>query len=156
MVQVISNIPLWVYPLFLGLAWIGLRSTRDRVAPTSLFMALPLLGLMGLNRAVTLPQASIAIACLVGALVAGGVLGFRLQQRWIIAVDGRRVRLRGEWLTLASMAGIFSLSFAAGMLQGMGSELVATATFAAIFGTGCGVVTGLFVGRGLRITLAAR
>lgn len=155
MTTILSAIPLWVLPLALGLLWLGLRATRDRQVSPLLVYATPMLGLLSLARASGLAQADLALAALGVALLAGAALGHALQPRWTLGNGGGRVHLRGEWLTLATLLGLFTLNFAAGMVQGMAPGLAAGAGFALGFGLVAGGLSGLLVGRALRVARVA-
>ena len=50
----ISNIPIWVLPLFIVLFIVGLRASKDRSAPILLIYLLPLLGLLTLRNITSL------------------------------------------------------------------------------------------------------
>ena len=156
MATLVSNIPLWVYPLFLGLLWLGLRATRDRSVSLLLMLALPLLGLLGLNRAWSLTAADTAVTGFVVAMMLGAGIGFMLQRRWIIAHEGTRLRVRGEWVTLLSMMSMFLLSFATGMMQGVGLTAVETVGFAAVYGACAGAISGVFLGRAAQAAVTWR
>ena len=53
----ISNIPIWVLPLFIVLFIVGLRASKDRSVPILLIYLLPLLGLLTLRNITSLaPQ----------------------------------------------------------------------------------------------------
>lgn len=153
MVNIVTNIPVWVLPLFLGLVWLGMRATRERRVSPLPMLAMPLMGMMAVNRAQTLPQAEIALTALALAFAVGALVGFALQKRWIIATDGRRVHLRGEWLTLATLLGLFAINFAVGLAEGLGLALVSGVAFAGLFGAVAGVLSGTLLGRALRVVL---
>ncbi|MCA2014232.1 hypothetical protein LCM17_22265 [Cereibacter sphaeroides] len=151
LLPILSQIPLWVFPLFLGLLWLGLRATRTRRVPVLVLYLMPLMGLLTLNRAVHLPESTAALMALaLGALV-GGAIGFTLQGRWILSREARHVVLRGEWLTLAVVMGLFWENFAAGMVAGMAPGVVSGLGFALVFGLGAGVLSGVLMGRAVRV-----
>lgn len=155
MLMIVSAIPLWVVPLAFGLLWLGLRATRDRHVRPLLIYALPMLGLLSLSRALGLGRADLALVALGLALVAGAVAGHALQARWTLGHGGGRVHLRGEWLTLVTLLGLFGLNFAAGMVQGMAPGLAAGAGFALAFGAVAGALSGLLVGRAIKVARVA-
>ena len=49
MSAIITETPVWVWPLFLLLLAVGLRARHERFVPVGLFYGLPLLGLSALN-----------------------------------------------------------------------------------------------------------
>ena len=155
MLSILSAIPLWVVPLAFGLVWLGLRATRDREVRPLLVYALPMLGLLSLNRAMGLGQAETALTALAVAMLAGAMLGHQMQSRWILGFAAGRVHLRGEWLTLVTLLGLFSLNFAAGMVQGMAPALAEGSGFALGFGAVAGGLSGLLLGRAIRVARVA-
>lgn len=151
MLAIISHIPLWIVPLLFGLIWLGLRATHERSVSPVLIYALPMMGLMSLNTTSGLPQAELALWAFFGGYLVAVMAGYTLQGRWIIARDARRVIVRGEWLTMATMLGIFGANFVNGMMQGRWPDLAASAGFCIGFGAVAGVMAGLFMGRALRV-----
>ena len=152
---ILSAIPLWVFPLLFGLIWLGTRAARDRTVSPWLVYTLPLLGLLSLFRALGLPEADIALMALFLSYLAGTGLGYRIQPRWIVARSAGRVHLRGEWVTMTTILGLFTLNFATGMsqgmTQGMAPALADGAGFAVGFGTLAGLMSGSLLGRALRV-----
>ena len=148
---IFSAIPLWVFPLLFGLVWLGSRATRDRWVQPWLVYALPLLGVLSLSRAQGLAAAEIALAALLAAYAAGAALGYLVQPRWILARRPAQVHLRGEWVTMVTILGLFTLNFATGMAQGIAPALAQGGGFAAIFGVLAGLLSGSLLGRALRV-----
>lgn len=146
-----SAIPLWVFPLLFGLIWLGLKATQERDSATVLIYAIPLLGLLSLNRALNLPQSDAALGALLIFAAIGAIWGHAIQAKWIREKTGRRIRLHGEWVTMISLLSIFAANFTAGMMLGMRPELGSTIAFAVAFGACAGVIWGLFLGRALRV-----
>lgn len=151
LLSIFSAIPLWVFPLLIGLLWLGRRATRSRAVTPLLIYALPLLGLMTLDRAMALPLAELALGVLVPAYMLGAVLGYALQPRWIVARDARKVHLRGEWATMITIMGLFCLNFAAGMLDGMAPALTDSLALTLLYGGIAGLFSGSLAGRALRV-----
>jgi hypothetical protein len=148
---ILSAIPLWVVPLLFGLILLGTRATRDRTVSPWLVYTLPLLGLLSLFRALGLTEADIALRALLLSYLAGTGLGYRMQPRWIVARSTGRVHLRGEWVTMTTILGLFTLNFATGMTQGMAPALADGVGFAVGFGTLAGLMSGSLLGRALRV-----
>lgn len=148
---ILSAIPLWVFPLLFGLIWLGTRAARDRTVSPWLVYTLPLLGLLSLFRALGLTEADIALIALFLSYLAGTRLGYWIQPRWIVARSAGRVHLRGEWVTMTTILGLFTLNFATGMSQGMASALADGTGFAVGFGTLAGLMSGSLLGRALRV-----
>lgn len=151
LLSVISAIPLWVFPLLIGLLWLGRRATRARAVPPLLLYALPLLGLMTLDRAMAMPLAGLALSVLVPAYLLGAVLGYAMQPRWIVARDARKVHLRGEWATMITILGLFCLNFAAGMLTGMAPAFTESPALTLLYAGSAGLLSGSLAGRAIRV-----
>jgi hypothetical protein len=146
---ILTNAPIWVWPLFLLLLVIGLRASRPRKAPLLLILALPLLGVLSLRTLGGLPAPVWGWAVWIGALIIGGVIGARLQSRWLIAREGRWVSLRGEWLTLTAMMLLFWSNFATGVLQAVAPGVLAAPVFVAALACVLGLCAGSFLGRAI-------
>lgn len=150
---IFSAIPPWVFPLLLGLIWLGGRATHDRAVSPWLIYALPLLGLMSPNRALGLPLAEAALTAFVAAYLLGAALGYAAQPRWIVTREARRIHLRGEWVTMITILGLFGLNFTAGMIQGMAPALSEAMIPTLVFGTVAGLLSGSLAGRAIRVAL---
>jgi hypothetical protein len=150
---IFSAIPLWIFPLLFGLIMLGLRASRDRSVTPVLVYAMPLLGLLSLNRALSLGASEAAIAALLLAYGAGAVWGYRAQAAWTVGRDARRVQLRGEWVTMGTILGLFVLNFATGMVQGMAPALADGTGFAFSFGVIAGALSGSLAGRAVRVAM---
>ncbi|MCD1625728.1 MAG: hypothetical protein ACU0B7_10495 [Paracoccaceae bacterium] len=151
--SIFSAIPLWVFPLLAGLVWLGRRAAQDRDASPWMIYALPLLGLMSLNRALGLPLAEVALTAMVIAYLTGCVLGYGVQPMWIVARDPKKIRLRGEWVTMITILGLFSLNFTAGMMQGLDPSMTEAMIPTLVFGAAAGLLSGSLAGRAIRVAL---
>jgi len=148
---ILTQIPLWVFPVFLGLLWLGARASRPRRAPVLLIYALPLLGLLTLSRA--LGMGELAAGALALGWLAGAAAGWAMQPRWTVARDARRVDLRGEWVTMATIMALFWGNFALGLAEGIAPVSTAAPGLAVAFGLIAGAVSGTLAGRALRVAL---
>lgn len=149
MAQIFANVPLWVYPLFIALIFLGLRSTRDRVTPVWVLYLMPLLGLLSVSRALSLGLFAS------GFLLLGACLGFwlgqTLQPRWTVRREGMRVHLRGESVTMATLLVLFCANFVAGAGQSMAPEVTEGLAFGLGWGVPVGVLSGSLLGRALSV-----
>ena len=151
LLPIVTAIPVWVVPLLFGLFWVGQRASRDRSVRVWLVYALPMLGLLSLSRAQSLPQAEIALAALFATYAVGAIWGYGVQKRWILGRAPGVVHLRGEWLTLVTVLGLFAVNFASGMVMGIAPALGQGAAFALTFGMGAGALSGTLLGRAVRV-----
>jgi hypothetical protein len=145
----LSAIPLWVYPLLFALTLLGRRAQKDRSSPVALIYALPLLGLLSLNRALDLGE--VATTALLMGWSSGVFAGYILQPYWTLSRSGNRVELKGESVTMVTILALFTTNFAAGMAQGMAADLSASVAFCLVYGVFSGVLSGSLAGRALFI-----
>ena len=146
----LTNVPIWVWPLLIGLLTVSLRATRSRTAPLLLVYCLPLLGLLSLRTILSLNALTIAIACFTIAYALGAWIGHAKQARYITAKSSRSVTVKGEWMTLITVMGLFSLNFIHGAVNGMAPEATTTALYAAALSGIAGLISGTFIGRAIR------
>lgn len=151
MSQIIANVPVWVWPLFIVLIFLGLRASKDRSVPLFIMYLLPLMGLISINTLVGLPSQIIVWSVYVAGFCLGATMGFQMQGRWIISYLDRKLRVRGEWLTLTVMMIIFSASFVNGILSVVAPTIVDNVVFIAIFVGVLSAATGFFTGRAARV-----
>jgi len=144
------NVPVWVWPLFIGLMTVSLRATRTRTAPLLLVYCLPLLGLLSLRTILSLNALTFAIACFAIAYALGAWIGHAKQARYITAKSALSVTVKGEWMTLISVMSLFSLNFVHGTINGMTPATTTTALYAAALSGIAGLISGTFIGRAIR------
>lgn len=147
---ILSNIPLYVFPLAVFLAFLGYRSSKDLVL---LVYAIPLLGLLMLNTAIHLPHASTAVNWLLSTYVIGAFIGHYIQQTFILARGPKHVALRGEWVTILTIMGLFLGNFATGFMSATSPDIVSTPEFSMIYGAIAGLFSGSLAGRAVRVAL---
>ncbi len=151
MMQILERTPVWVWPLLIGLIFLGLRSTKDRTAPLWLYYAVPFLGLLGLRTVFSLPQGVIVWIGFAVAFMVGESIGYRLQIKWIIEKLAKTIRVRGEWFTFAMIMILFLSNFVLGVTRGVSPQTVSQPIFLVIFVAVIGFASGSFTGRSLRI-----
>lgn len=140
---VVTAAPVWVWPLLVALIVLGVSRMRDRVLPMWRLMLLPALLLVS----ILLPIVAGGInASGLSAMAAG--LGLGLAAGWmtmrsvvVTRLEGNKVLVRGEVISLLAMLAIFASRFAAGAITavapnfmeraGVGELFVAVAVFCA-------------------------
>ena len=147
----ISNTPLWVWPLFIVLVAVGLRSAKDRKSPIWLFYFLPLLGIMSAVTVSGLPFPLLSWSVWVISWLAGSVIGFWLQRRWIIEKSGNFAQVRGEWMTLSMMMVLFFSNFVLGVIKSVSPGTVNDPLFLCLFLVVIGAASGSFMGRSVKM-----
>ena len=153
--QIVTNTPLWVWPLMAAVVALGLYGLRPRTVPPVRLAILPLVGL-GTSVAGLLqsPQPVLAAAGWLVALLVllpiGQMIGRRRQVRGL--PDGR-LEIAGGWFMLLFGLSIFAARYALGVLFGVMPALktmplwivVSGAVGGAIAGIGLGWLSGLIV-----------
>lgn len=149
--NIITGTPLWVWPLLLGLLWIGFRATKPRSTRPALLMALPLLGILALRSVASLAQSPVIWAIFAAAYLLGGLIGYQLQAGWISERHNKSLKLRGEWITLATLLTLFCGNFALGALRATAPDMLLHFPFAAALTLLFGLAAGSFAGRALQV-----
>ena len=107
--DIVAHTPFWVWALLALLVWFGLRRTREREIglPGLLLFPVVIVALSLSNLAgAGLPVASFAGLAIGGML--GVALGLTLERRNApTPLGGGRLRLRGEWTSLAVVLAVF-------------------------------------------------
>jgi hypothetical protein len=151
----VSNTPVWVWPLLLGLLVLGLRQTRTQHMGWMRVTVLPLV-LVGLSIYGTLAVAgAYGAALLLWALVALGAATWVLRQplpasaRYDLA--HRRFTVPGSAVPLVLMMGIFLTKYAVGATQALAPALLQTTLAAHSIAALYGLCSGVLLGRSLRL-----
>lgn len=152
---ILSQIPVWVYPLFILLLLLGMRARRERHVPVWLVYMLPLIGLLTLRSLAAMPNPGLAWPVAAVCFFIGIRVGKSAQAGFLIARQGNRLHLRGENLTLITVMGLFCLNFAGGMARGIAPDLAGSVEFVVIMAGLLGGLAGLFPGRALYTLNAA-
>lgn len=154
--KLFTEAPIWVWPLFIFLIVMGLRTTKEREIHIRFYYIFPLLGLTTISSIFALPNASIAVICFFASYVIATAAAFKLQKRWILSIQQSRVRIAGEWLTFITLMLIFGLNFIRGILEATAPNLYNSVIFIALFAIIAGLVSGSFLGRSLRVLYTSR
>lgn len=148
---ILTGAPLWVWPLFLLLVFLGYRASKPRRIPIIVACILPLLGLISANAVSSLPHQPIGWWSFAAGYGAGTVLAFMLQSKWIISKEGRFVSLAGEWFTMLRLMTIFWMNFASGLTSAISPQLYSSVEFTVIFALVVGWATGGLLGKALKV-----
>lgn len=151
MLALITNAPLWIWPLLVLLLFIGWRATRDRSAPRALIYALPAMVVLTLATLARLEVGGWVWLVALGAWLIGARLGLALQPRWTLGHDGTRVRLRGEWVTMSTIMGLFWLSYAHGVLAAVAPEITGSLAYAISLPAVLPLLSGSLAGRAISV-----
>lgn len=156
--QIITNTPLWVWPLMAFVVWVGVQSLRPRTLPLWRLAILPLvslaLALVGVAQSV---QPGLAAAGWAVALLAGLPLGVALGRRHAVrSLPDGRLEIAGGWFMLAFGLSIFAARYALGVLFGVAPALKAEPLWIGLAGAVGGIVAGIGLGWLAGVILRAR
>ncbi len=160
MSQIVSNTPLWVWGIFLGLVWLGTIQLRPRVTSFG-----RVLGVAFIMSAFSLMGTVSSFGASAGALLAwlGGALAVGwLTSRIALSEDTRYLPERrafevpGSWAPLGLMMGVFAVKYVSGVLMGIHAPVTQEPWFAPLLGMVSGEFSGAFIGRAGRLMRLAR
>ena len=120
---IVAHTPLWVWPLYVLLLFLGFQRTRNSIIPLWRMLILPIVVAMLAVLSFILAGMSALPAALLG-LVIGGAVG------WFVERDGTTRRLpdgslwlRGEWLTLVQIVLVLVFRYATSVTAGLNPGL---------------------------------
>lgn len=146
--QIVTNTPLWVWPLMALVVWLGVLGLRPRTLPLWRLAILPAVGLV--LSFVAIAQAARPALALVGWLAALAIalpLGFAIGRRRVVRrLDDGRLEIAGGWFMLAFGLSIFAARYALGVVFGLAPALRADPVWIALAGAVGGVVGGIGLG----------
>lgn len=149
--EMMTQAPVWVWPLFVGLLALGLRATRTRDVPRVVFFGLPLLALLGLNSVAGIATGPIIWWTFGLAWFVSAAGGWRFGRGWVLGREGSRVRMRGEWLTLLAVMVLFWANYAAAALQTVAPEILDSGLAVAGYAAVLALASGQFAGRSIAV-----
>lgn len=120
---ILAHTPLWVWPLYAVLLFLGLQRSRDSIVPLWRFLILPIIvAILAVLGFVLSGQGTFP------ALLAG--LAFGAPLGWWIEPEGSTHRLptgalwlRGEWMTLGQIGLVVGFRYTTSVLAGLNPEL---------------------------------
>lgn len=161
-VQIVSNTPLWVWPLLAALIVLGLSQARARTA--------------GLARVVFMPVAmtGFSIWGTVSAFGSSPMIGY-VMLAWMFGAavmlalvtpmdaptgtaydaDTRIFALPGSWAPMLLIVGLFLTKYAVGVMLAMQPGMARDGLFTLVAGGLYGVFSGIFAGRAARLVRLA-
>ena len=150
-VQILQRTPVWVWPLFAALLYLGYAQSKTRRVPKARLFALPaaLLGLSLYSMSATFGATRFGFA----AWLAGGMLALMLNR--ILkqpagvgyAPDTRAFTIPGSRLPLILMMAIFAVRYAVAAAIAVDASLREASAFVGIAGLAYGFLSGMFFAR---------
>lgn len=150
---ILTNAPIWVWPLLIVLIVMGLAATRTRNTLLILHYFMPLLGIIGLGSVRALGFPELVWPTFLGFTLIGAALGFYWQSKWNLDRQRFKVRVQGEWLTLIVLMLIYFSNFADGTVEAVQPALKLTLHYNLVFASIMGLCSGSFTGRSLSVIL---
>lgn len=146
--QIVTNTPLWVWPLMMLVVWLGVLGLRSRTLPLWRLAILPVVGLVlssaGIGQS---PQPALALVAWLAALAVAAPLGFLLgHRRAVRRLDDGRLEIAGGWFMLVFGLSIFAVRYALGVIFGMAPGLRTDPVWIALAGGVGGFVAGIGLG----------
>jgi hypothetical protein len=155
--QILGHTPLWVWAVLILLIARGLSAARPREGALGTFFILPLVMLVfgaqsvfGRFGSELLPWG----AWLAGFLF-GASLGWMSVPRTAVALAHKGIRLSGSYWPLALILGVFCVRYVGEVLRAMYPDMMQLPGGVVAMCLPSGLVSGLFVGRMLRIAALA-
>ncbi|MDF2939721.1 MAG: hypothetical protein K0R66_363 [Gammaproteobacteria bacterium] len=144
-----SYIPIWVYPLFLFLLYIGIKQCYARSMKVQRLFILPAIFiLMSLNNLDGSPELTwLSGPCWAAAIALGIYLGYLHKRNAKITVDRDQaiISIPGDWSMLLLLLLIFVVEFAVNAVEATGTS--SSSWFGPTALAISGLVTGMSIGR---------
>ena len=112
-----ENAPIWVWPLFLVLVFIGLMAMRDRKSSIIPYFFYPLFGLSAANVIAGMGHVPMIWVVFSTSYLIGVGLAFRWQNSLILEKYGWNMRLKGDRITILILMLIFFSNFVSGVIE---------------------------------------
>lgn len=148
-----AHLPAWPFAILAVLIALGYRQSRDRVVqPATLvklavgMLALSLYGVTAAFGAHLVPVLAWAAGFAASVLLGDAAFAPRG-----LAREGVAVRVRGSWLPLGLMLGIFAAKFALGFATGVGAPVLEQVWFIAAMSAVFGLFSGAFAARAVAV-----
>jgi hypothetical protein len=159
MLQIITKVPLFVFPLFPIFLHVGLRARRGSSFPIAVLVLIPSL-FFGLSLFLFLGKYGTnpgAILSWFFSFAVGGSIGFFYTQKIKLQFDRekKRVEIPGSWIPLILLMSIFVSKFSLGMISSMMPHLKGSLLLMGLelFPT---LILGIFAGRGINCLIRYR
>jgi hypothetical protein len=144
--QILIHTPIWVFPLFAYLVWLGIRATRPRTVTIWRSLIVPAVFIVwGLSRLLSRQDYAWPLVTWVAAAAVLLVIGLLTAQPFELDHTTGEIKRPGSWVPLIRNVTVFALQYAVAVIAAVDPH---DATTAAIIGRAIsGGTTGYFLGR---------
>lgn len=125
-VQAATGAPVWVWPLLVALIALGVSRLRDREMPVWRLLLLPAI-LIGISVVTVLAGGSglARLVAMTAGLAAGAVAGWAsMRNVKVVRLNDGLVFVKGEYVSLIAILGIFASRFASGFVTATAPQLL--------------------------------
>ena len=146
-VTIVAHTPIWVWPLYALLLFLGFQRTRDSSLPLWRVLVLPLVVTL-LAIISFIGSGLVALPPTLIGLITGGTVGWLLEREGTTRrlPDGR-LWLRGEWWSFGQLLLVLVFRYATGVASGMDPVLNANPTWHFVLSLVSATLSALFLGR---------
>jgi hypothetical protein len=151
--EAIAHTPLWVWPLFAVMLWLGARNLSTRERPLARMFILPAIILViGLfNIATSSADLTLVLPAFVVSLAIGVAIGWNLVPRGVVPLrEQGRVVVPGSIAPLLVVIAVLILRYAVGYTYGRWPELRSDPALTLEFAATGALLAGIVWGRALR------
>ncbi len=159
MISAVSNFPVWIWPLFAALVWVGYRRRKPRVIRVRMLFSLPLIvSAVSVKVLLGYPLSLETVVLWAGGLLLGSLFGWLLvrNQKVRADYDNGLIWLPGSWLTLALVLMVFSARFYFAYELSLPSSSEVGSIHVLLWILMLGLFAGLYCGRVLAYMLLYR
>ncbi len=123
--DILAHTPIWVWPLLLYVLHMGWKRTRDRiVAPFRLLIMPAIITCLAVYNLVSAGPSMIAVVGFACGAIAGGLAGYAIARRRVAEfLENGMLRVKGDWVPLVLVVGIFAIRYATGVALGVDPAL---------------------------------
>jgi len=151
--EAIAHTPLWVWPLFAAMLWLGARNLATRERPLAPMFLLPAIGLIiaVVTVAASGADLTLVIPAFLVSLALGAAIGWNLVPGDVVPRrDEGRVVVPGSVAPLFIVIAFLVLRYAMGYVYGRWPELRSDRALTLEFGATGALLAGILWGRTLR------
>lgn len=151
MIEILTGTPIWVYPLFLLLLWLGFSASRQRTRSRFALIRLPCIFVVWsiLNIWLNARNLVPTVGAWAGGVILGASIGYLMfrSARVTRHTDAELIVVPGTWLTLCLIVAIFAMNYMFGYLRARSPGLLDSYPHALLVTGLSGVSGGIFIGQ---------